>query len=112
MIKNLTKNTTISQKCFFCESAWSKAIGLMFAFRPKTLLFVFKKPTKICLHNIFVFFPIDLIYLNSEMKVVELKHEFLPFSLYRPKKKAVYLIETRKGAIKKSKTHVGDEIQF
>ena len=36
----------------------------------------------------FVFFPIDVLFLDKNKKVVELKENFKPFSIYFPKNKA------------------------
>ena len=61
---------------------------------------------------IFVFFPIDVIYLNKNKKVIEMKSNFRPFTFYSPKKNAKYVIELPKGTIKKSRTSMGDIISF
>lgn len=52
-----------------------KAHGLMFCRREKTnaLLFEFKKPTKMRIHSMFVFFPFIAIWLDSENRIVDLK---------------------------------------
>lgn len=75
-----------------CENEWSKARGLMFS-KKKNLLFFFDKPQRVTFHNFFVFFPIDLIFLDEEMRVVEIKEDFKPFRIYKPKNKAKYVLE-------------------
>jgi uncharacterized membrane protein (UPF0127 family) len=76
-----------------CISMLSQAQGLMFS-RRKNLLFIFSKEKYILLHNWFVFFPINLIFLDSKNKVIEIKRNFKPFSFYRSKIKVSKLIET------------------
>jgi len=112
MIKNKTKKTIISKKHKLCKSDFSKALGLMFSLKPHTLIFEFNKEKKVSLHMLFVFFPIDVIYLNENKKVVEIKNNFKPFTFYHPKKNAKYLIELPNGTIKKSRTSIGDKIIF
>jgi len=84
----------------------------MFRIKPKTLVFYFKKEKIVPLHMVFVFFPIDIIYLNSKKKIVELKKNFKPFTFFTPSKKARYIIELPAGTISKTKTKMGNKIQF
>lgn len=88
-----------------------KAKGLMFS-PPKTLVFEFRKEKKVPLHMLFVFFAIDVIYLDKRNKVVELKKGLRPFSFYTPQKKAKSVIELQQGTIEKSGTRAGDVIKF
>jgi len=46
------------------------------------------------IHMLFVFFPIDAVYLDENKKVVDIKRNLRPFSLnYTPKAPSKYLIE-------------------
>lgn len=92
---------------------WQKARGLMFS-KKKDLLFVFSKPKRIALHNFFVFFRIDLIFLDSNFKVIEKKMNFKPFRLYTSKTKANYVIEisTLKNRKKASLLNIGDSVKI
>jgi len=74
--------------------------------KPQSLVMKFKKPVRVSLHMIFVFFSIDLAFLNRDYKVIELKRNFRPFSFYMPKTKASLLIETPAGNLKT--TQIGD----
>jgi uncharacterized membrane protein (UPF0127 family) len=78
----------------------------------KTLLFIFGKESRVSLHMVFVFYPIDIMFLDEKKKVVELKQGLRPFGFYIPKNKARYIIESPYGTIKKSKTRIGDKISF
>jgi len=83
----------------------------MFSKKPdKALIFDFKKEKIISLHMLFVFYPIDVIFLNKDKKVVEIKGNFRPFRFYIPKKRAMYVIEVPEGSIERSKTELGDKI--
>ena len=94
-------------------SLFSKALGLMFSFKPSYgLLFIFSSETIISLHNFFVFFPIDVIWVSKQGKVVFLKENFKPFRIIFPPKKAMYVLELPKGTIKESNTCMGDTLVF
>ena len=92
----------------------SKYIGLMFSKKNKelALVFEFKKEQIIPIHMFFVFFPIDLIFLDKHKKVVELKEDLRPFNFYKPENKAKYIIELNKGTIEKTRASLGDKLEF
>lgn len=111
-IKNTTKKRIIAENAAICKNIIAKSLGLMFALKPKPLIFIFKKEKIIPLHMLFVFYPIDVLFLNKNKVVVEMKEDFKPFSFYTPKNKAQYIIELPQGMIKKTKTKVRDKIKF
>ena len=90
----------------FCRSTWSKIRGLMFSPK-KTLVFAYKNDAMVPLHMLFVFFPIEAIYLDSKKKVLE-KGYLLPFGFYHPKHKARYIVEIPR----KTNIKVGDVVTF
>ena len=81
---------TITAK--MCRSSISKRIGLMFS-RKRTIAMVFDKEPIIPLHMMFVFYPIDVYFLNKDKVVVEIKLAFKPFTFYVPEVKAMYAVE-------------------
>jgi len=111
MLKNITRNTIISRRIKYCNTVFSKAIGLMFSKKKeRALIFNFGKEKIISLHMLFVFYPIDVLFLNKDKKVVEIKQNFRPFTFYMPKNKAQYIIELPDGSVKRSKTKMGDGV--
>lgn len=111
-IKNTTKKRIIAENAELCGDIFSKSLGLMFTLKPKPLIFIFKKEKIIPLHMLFVFYPIDVLFLNKNKAVVEMKENLRPFRFYTPKKKAKYVIELPESTIKKSRTKIGDKIGF
>ncbi len=89
-------------KIIKCESFFSKAKGLMFSRKLKDscLLFVFPNEKRITLHMFFVFFPIDVLFLNKDKEIVDLKQRLKPFTFYTSKKPAKYVLEMPLGSIK------------
>ena len=110
-IKNTTKKTLLAKNAKLCKNIFSKSLGLMFS-KQKALILIFKKEKIIPLHMFFVFYPIDILFLNKNKIIVEIKENLKPFMLYIPKKKAMCIIELPKNTIKKSNTKIGDKISF
>ena len=104
----------MTNKMIIRESILGKAVGLMFHRRldDTAMVFPLKKEEIVSLHMLFVFFPIDVLYLDSEKKVVKIKESLKPFTFYNPKNKAVYIIELPKGTIERTKTTINDKIGF
>ncbi len=102
----------ISERAVLCRSLLSKARGLMFRARHKDLVFEFKKEKIVGIHMLFVFFPIDLLFLDSNMKVAEIKENLKPFSFYTPKNKARLVIELKKGKVGENSVRLKDEIKL
>jgi len=76
---------------FLYNTILSQAKGLMFSGK-KNLLFTFKREDSVSIHMFFVFFPIDVLFLNAKKQIVE-KARLLPFSVYFPKKSCKYILE-------------------
>ena len=130
-IKNLTKKEVISNHYKLCDNILSKFMGLMFSKPEKikdflgpensknflgkqnnALIFKFNKEKTIELHMLFVFYPIDVLFLNKNKVVVDKKEDFKPFTFYKSKKKAMYAIELPNGVVRKTKTEIGDKIEI
>ena len=111
VIKNLAKNKILGAYFKLCDDIYSQFKGLMFSKKRKlALIFKFSKERIIGLHMLFVFYPIDVLFLNKNKIVVDKKENFKPFTFCRSKKKATYAIELPEGTIKKTKTDIGDKI--
>ena len=72
---------------------------------------VFNKERNISLHNFFVFYPINVLVLNENKKVIEIKNNFRPFTFWNSKNKGKYLIELGKDE-SKNKVKVNDLLEF
>ena len=110
-IKNSTRKKAIAENAAVCKSVISKAVGLMFS-RKKPLIFIFDKEKIVPLHMLFVFYPIDVLFLDKNKAVVEIKERLMPFAFYTPKRKSQYIIEIPAKTVKKTKTKLGDKISF
>ncbi len=93
MIINKTQNKTISEKELICKSVLSQARGLMFRRKKQNLVMVFSQERKIGLHNCFVFYPINVLVLDSTKRIVEIRKNFRPFQFWNGQKKGKYVVE-------------------
>jgi uncharacterized membrane protein (UPF0127 family) len=95
------------------DSFWRRFRGLMFRrrFPPgKALFFKFNKPGCRGVHMYFVWFPIDLVYLDSSFNVVEVRARLKPWRVYWPKAVAKYLIELPARAVTRVQVSIGHKI--
>ena len=81
-----------------CNSWFSIFRGLMFS-RRKNLLFIFDKERKVGIHMLFVFFSIDVYWLDKDFRVIDLRKKVKPFTFAGSDKKAKYVLEISKNKV-------------
>ena len=114
--KLLYRNKAIASKIVYCDSFIMKGTGLMF--RPRNAiintawLFRFRKPRKVSVTMMFVFFPIDLVFLDDRNTILELKSDLAPFSGYDSREKTSAFVELERGTIKKYRLKKGRRLFF
>ncbi len=91
IIHNITQKI-ISNEEIICNSFFSQARGLMFR-QKQNLIMSFNRERKISLHMFFVFYPIDVLLLNKNKEIVEIKRNFKPFTFWNSKEKGKYVVE-------------------
>lgn len=114
---NLTTGKLLASEVELADTFWRRFRGLMFRRkfqRGKALLFKFPKPgrRKCGVHMWFVRFSIDLVYLDSSFKVVELRAQLKRWRFYRPRATVSYLIELPAGTISRVRVEVGHKISL
>ncbi|MBI5397918.1 DUF192 domain-containing protein [Candidatus Woesearchaeota archaeon] len=116
MIINTTRKITLCKRFRTCSGILSKSLGLMFTtpahIQKHALVFVSKKPHIQGFHMFFVFYPIDIIFLDSTRRVVDIKENFRPFHLYNSRYLSQYVIELPSGTIARTNTRHGDSIKW
>ena len=109
------ENKILIRNVRFAKNTLERTKGLMFEEKKNfnyALVFEFPIESKIgtSLHMLFVFFPIDVLFLDKNQKVVD-KVTLQPFiPNYTPKKAAKYVIELPKGKTKAVK--LGQKINW
>lgn len=110
MIRNKTRKQILVEKHKVCRSVLSKGFGFMLHPKPDyAMLFPFGKERLVPITMFLVFFQLDLLFLDSKKRVVEIAR-LKPFRDYLPKKKAMYVVELPVGRL--GKTKLGDVIAF
>lgn len=107
MIVNLTKNTVIS-KHLVQKTGIKKFIGLMGKDRPETIIF----KTRFGIHTFFLKFPIDLIIVSKEKRVVFIKKSVKPNRVVFWDFRYDTVIELPEGLIKKLNINKGSILKF
>ena len=104
-------NSIFIRDAVICQSLISRMRGVMFKLRlSQAYVLEFSSEQIIPLHMLFVFFPIDVLFLDKKRRVVEVKERFLPFTFYSPAEKAQYVVEIPAGSVKQSRIRLGDAV--
>ncbi len=122
MIKNLTKKKTLVKDFEIADSIGKKTKGLMFRnslSEDSGFLMVFNYDRR---HEIWMFgmrFPIDIVFIDKRKRIVDIKHSVRPMGknprtwrIYKPRQNCRYVLEVNPGLIKRTKTEIGDILEF
>jgi len=116
MIVNKTKNLVIANNVKVCDSFLSRLRGLMFTRKLKddsALVLVSENESLVssAIHTMFVFYTLDVIWLDKDFNVVDKRSNIRPFTLsIIPKKPAKYIIELK--ANKSNNIELNDKLSI
>ncbi len=108
------EGSEIAKNIEFAGSLASKIKGQMFR---KTIsddyamIFTFKKSSSIDVHMLFVFFPLDIIFLDKDKRITGLAR-LRPWLGYKAMKNIKYIIEMKTGTIEKYRISIGGQMEF
>jgi len=107
---NATKKSTVCNRCHFADSVLKRMVGLL---NRKVLAAGEGLLLDRCygIHTIGMRFPIDVLFLDKELRVIRAVQALPPFRTCVVKH-AVYVLELPVGAIPASHTEAGDQIQM
>lgn len=106
---NLTKNTWLATKVVKADKFLTRLVGLLKRKKLGPEEAIWLVPSK-GIHTVGMKFSIDVVFLNKERKVVALIPEMAPFRMTSIHLLANSVLELPTGAIKKSRTEVGDQL--
>lgn len=111
LVHNTERNTTLGEAIEVADTAVQRVKGLMgrdCLMAGEGLLF------KRCssLHTFFMRFPIDVLFLDKNRKVLKPVPEVSPFKLVVAPLRAFYALELPAGVIATSSTRKGDHLDF
>jgi uncharacterized membrane protein (UPF0127 family) len=104
----------IARNIEFTRTMFSQVMGLMFRKSISynySMIFILKKPSHVGIHMLFVFFPIDVIFLNEEKKIMGLSR-LRPWVGYKAMEDIKYIIEMKAKTIEKFHLCVGGQMEF
>lgn len=109
VIKNQTKNTTIARKVVIADTFLSRMVGLLnrdSLFENEALVITRCQS----IHMFFMRFPIDVLFVGKDNRVVGLVENIKPFRLSPIFFKSNYAVELCSGTIAKTRISIGDEL--
>jgi len=115
-MKIFNNRSLIAGNAVLCESWFSRTKGLMFSGKLKhgqALVLKAGNESRIetAIHMMFVFFSIDVAWLDSKLRVVDLRKNIMPFTpLVIPREPARYVVELPKNSIRQ--INIGDRFYF
>ncbi len=104
----------IAHRVELADTFLKKVRGLMLRrlFADTALIFLFERPAVIRIHMLFVLFPIDLLFLDESMHILDLT-TLKPFIGYRSSRVPVsFAVELPAGTIKRCGLKKGDKIEI
>ncbi len=109
ILVNATKKSILSDRCHFADSVFKRMIGLL---NRKTLSQGEGLLLDRCygIHTFGMRFPIDVLFLDKELRVMRAVSALPPFRTCVVKY-AVYVLELPVGVVQSSHTEPGDQIQ-
>lgn len=112
MLFNKTRKKKIIAQVRIADSEFKRFKGLMLESKKRfnyALVFPLGEPGRLraSIHMLFVFFPIDVLWLDARKRVVDKREALAPFVLNAtPKKAAAFIVELPRG--KAEKTEIND----
>ena len=64
------------------------------------------------IHTLFMGFPIDVVYLDRDYKVIRTDANMVPYRLGSFVGKSAFVLEMPVGTIARTETEVGDQLKF
>ena len=112
-VEIINGSVVLATNAKYCENILPRAKGLMFSKPLKqgsAIVLVSPKEgiLETTIHMMFVFFPLDIVWLNKNKEVVDFCKGVKPFTFVAPKKAAKYVLELPCGVCENLK--LGDKI--
>lgn len=121
-IFNKTRKTVLAENAEIAKGFWKKTIGLMFRNNMENSQGFMMEFEQEDFYGIWMFcmrFPIDLVFIDPEKRVVDFFENVKPFGInpktwkvYKPGKPAKWVLELKSGRIKETRTSLGDKLYW
>jgi uncharacterized membrane protein (UPF0127 family) len=107
-ITNQTRNTLLAEKIIVPKTLWDKTLGLLKYQTPVAMLLT----TRYGIHTIFMRYPIDVLILDKQNRVMAIKENLRPNHIFLWNPTFETVIELPEGTIKRTKTEINDQLKF
>ncbi len=110
-ILNETRNTTLATRVRVADTLWTRGRGLigMPPLQPGEALIIC--PCK-GIHTWFMSYPIDVVYVDRENRVLDLDETVPPWRFGRVRPRSKYVIELPAGTLRRTSTQPGDQLML
>lgn len=112
-VVNRAKSTVLASDVELADTGWARIKGLLGRkaedFRSGKGLWI--APSQ-GVHTLGMSFPIDVVYLDSEYRVIHVCHDLAPLRIAALKLKARSVIELPAGTLAQTRTSVGDVLEI
>jgi uncharacterized membrane protein (UPF0127 family) len=122
MITNRTRGTVLCRTHEVAGTPWKRATGLMFRkalHEGHGLLMPIDPPSRPGIWMLGMRFPIDIVFLDPEMRVIGIVENARPLGLswktwriFFPPGPAGFVLEIPAGRARENRTCIGDELKF
>lgn len=111
MLINRETGKVLANDVRMARTFWSRFRGLMFTseFRPGKALHI--QPCQ-SIHTFFMRYSIDVLYLDSNLKVIAVEENVKPGKFGRIHRRASSVVELPIGKVSETETEIGQEVQF
>ena len=104
----------IAKNIEFARTMLAQSLGLMFRKgmpHSYSMIFTLQKPSQVNVHMLFVFFPLDVIFLDKEKKIMGFS-QLKPWVGYKGMENIKYILEMKAGTINMFDLKIGGQIEF
>jgi uncharacterized membrane protein (UPF0127 family) len=108
---NQTQNLPLITRGRLANTFWLRLRGLLGAVplqKEEGLILVGEKS----IHTLFMSFPIDVVYVDKEHRVIRTDVNMVPYRLGPLVVRSAYVLEMPVGTITDTRTRVGDQLRF
>lgn len=95
-------------RALYCNTTFSRAFGLMLRRKQLALIELpFESKPLAGIHMLFMLFPLDIYWLDKQMKVISMRKNLKPFCYANAERPAKYVLEAPVGVLR---LKIGDKI--
>jgi uncharacterized membrane protein (UPF0127 family) len=110
-IRNDTTHTVLAARARIAQDFWSRLKGLIGAKALEEGEGLVIMPCS-SIHTMFMAFPIDVLYVDAEHRIVDIDIDLKPWRLSLPRHRSHYVVELPAGTVLQTGTVVGDRLSL